>query len=85
MTNARKKESKAISLSLVQAELFRKLAREQRALATEILRVIGQLRQANAHLMQVNKFLSRDACKAKAKIIPFPPPPRVSRVPRRPS
>jgi len=92
MTTQPKKDARPIPFTLLQAELIqdmagllRELAREQTLLVIETVRTIQQLRELHEYVMQIRKSVSRNACNAQAKIIPFPVPPRVTRVRQRPS
>jgi hypothetical protein len=65
--------------------LIREMAREQAFLLSETVRTIHQLRELHAYVMRVRKSVSNNACNAQAKIIPFPAPPNIARLPQRPS
>lgn len=87
-----KKDLKPIPFIVLQADLIqelgsliKELAREQSELIRETVRTIQQLRELHECVMQISKSVSRNACNAQAKIIPFFVPPRVTRVRKRPS
>jgi hypothetical protein len=82
-----KKGPKPASFTVLQAEftnelsgLIREMMREQAILVSETMSAIQQLRELHAYVMQVRESESDNACNERAKIIPFPAPPRVTRV-----
>ncbi len=80
MKNPPRKQPRAISFSVLQAELMRDLAREQTALVSETIRLIREIRELHAYAMEIGRSNAARGQTPKGKSVAFPAPSVAKRV-----